>query len=137
MNPVDNSLFQQFVHIIRQQLGEVQAVYAFGSQATGTARSDSDIDLAVLTSKPSAAEKLFTLAGELAVVAKRHVDLVDLRTASTVMRSQIIAHGQRIYCGAETACEQFEDLVYSSYAHLNEERRYILEDIHTRGRIHG
>lgn len=137
MNPVDNSLFQQLVHIIRQQLGAVQAVYAFGSHATGAERSDSDLDLAVLAPKPLAAEKLFTLAGELAAVAKRHVDLVDLRAASTVMRSQIIAHGRRIYCGEEAACEQFEDLVYSSYAHLNEERRYILEDIHTHGRIHG
>lgn len=137
MPPLDNTLFDPLVHTIRRQAPGLQAVYVFGSQVTGGAGPDSDLDLAVLAPAPLDAEKLFGLAGELAGVAKRHVDLVDLRSTSTVMRSQVIAHGRRIYCRDVAACEQFEDLVYPSYARLNEERREILQDIQARGRIHG
>lgn len=136
MDPLDNSLFGKLVRTIRQQFGAIQAVYVFGSQVTGAVRPDSDLDLALLTPAPLDAEKLFALTGKLSGIAKRDVDLVNLRAASTVMRSQVIAKGRRIYCSDEAACEQFEDLVYSSYARLNEERRHILQDIQIRGRIH-
>lgn len=35
------------------------------------------------------------------------------------------------------AQERFEDLTYSAYARLNEERREILEQIRREGRVHG
>lgn len=56
-------------------------------------------------------------------MAGREVDVVDLASASTVMRAQVISGGKHIYCTNETACKTFEDYVYSSYARLNEERR--------------
>lgn len=137
MSPLDNSLFDELVHTVRQRFDSVQAVYVFGSQVAGSVRPDSDLDLAVLAATRLDPEKLFVLAGDLSGITRCHVDLVDLRAASTVMRSQVIAGGRRIYCSDEAACEQFEDLVYSSYARLNEERSRILQDIQARGRIHG
>ena len=65
------------------------------------------------------------------------MDQVDLRSASTVMRAQVISTGERLYCANEPYCGEFEDRVYSEYAHLNEERQHILNDIRERGRIYG
>jgi len=65
------------------------------------------------------------------------VDLIDLRSASTVMRAQVVSTGERLFCANEPACGEFEDRVYSDYARLNEERHHILNDIKARGRIYG
>ena len=116
---------------------DVVAIYLFGSAATGELRADSDIDLAVLPAAPMPAAQLWSLAQELAVSAGRDVDLINLQSASTVMRAQVISTGKRLYCANELLCGEFEDRVYADYARLNEERRYILDDIRERGRIYG
>lgn len=122
---------------ILARLPDVVAVYHFGTWGTRYQRPDSDIDLAVLPAAPLPAMLRWELAQDLASGLGRDVDLVDLLTASTVMRAQVIAHGQRLYCGDEAACGAFETYVFSSYARLNEERHAILQDIQNRGRIHG
>ncbi len=115
----------------------VLAIYRFGTWGTRNERAQSDIDLAILASEPLAATTRWQLAQHLAGIAKRDVDLVDLRKASTVMAAQIIAKGVRLCCSDENACAQFEDFVYASYARLNEERRAILNDIQARGSVYG
>ena len=85
------------VENLRQQLPSLLAVYAFGSYAQGTARPESDLDLAVLTETPTDPVCLWRLAGDLAVLNKGDVDLVDLRTASTVLQHQVITTGQRLW----------------------------------------
>ena len=77
------------------------------------------------------------LAQVSAAEYSRDVDLIDLQQASTVMRIQVISTGERLYCSDEHACELFEDFVYSSYAHFNEERAGILRDIAQRGSVYG
>lgn len=64
------------------------------------------------------------------------MDLIDLSQASTVMRAQIIAFGQRI-SGHDTELDSYECRALSDHARLNEERAGILEDIARRGRVHG
>ena len=125
------------VEKIHSEIPDVLAVYLFGSAATGELRPDSDIDLAVLCTTPLPATRLWSLAQSLAVSARRDVDLIDLRSASTVMRAQVVSTGKRLFCANETVCSEFEDRVYSDYARLNEERRHILDDIRERGRIYG
>ncbi|MHB8425297.1 MAG: type VII toxin-antitoxin system MntA family adenylyltransferase antitoxin [Gammaproteobacteria bacterium] len=137
MKQPGNTTFTQLAQAIRQQVADVQAIYAFSSYANGMQRPDSDIDLAVLASTPLDAERVFMLSGTLTDIAQRNVDVVNLHSAAIVLRSQVIANGRRIYCGDQTACESFEDLAYSSYARLNEERRDTLADIQVRGPIHG
>ena len=122
---------------IRSAIPDVVAIYLFGSAASGELRPDSDIDLAVLLATPLTASHLWSLAQSLAVSAERDVDLIDLQSASTVMRAQVISTGKRLYCANEPLCGEFEDRVYSEYVHLNEERRHILNDIRERGRIYG
>jgi predicted nucleotidyltransferase len=122
---------------LRQEFPELISIYRFGSFGTEYERPASDLDLAVYAVKSLPAMKLWRLAQELAADVGRDVDLVDLASASTVMRAQVIHGGERIYCADEFACETFEDYAYSSYARLNEERRGILQDISRRGSVYG
>jgi len=125
------------VEKIHSGIPDVLAIYLFGSAVTGELRPDSDIDLAVLGPTPLPTTRLWSLAQSLAVIAGRDVDLIDLQSASTVMRAQVVSTGERMFCANEPACDEFEDRVYSDYARLNEERRHILDDINERGRIYG
>ena len=127
----------RIIKTILHRLPDVQAVYRFGSWETQYERSDSDIDLAILPIAPRSSMERWELAQELASALNRDVDLVDLLQASTVMRAQVIAHGDRLYCCDETVCATFEVYVFSAYARLNEERSAILDRIHHRGRVYG
>lgn len=122
---------------IRADVPDVLAIYSFGSFGTASARQDSDIDLAVLPREPLPQADCWKLTEELAVIAGKDVDLIDLRSVSTVMRAQVVSSGRRLYCADPKRCAEFEDYVYSAYARLNEERRGILQAIHQRGAVHG
>jgi uncharacterized protein len=122
---------------IRQSIPDLIALYRFGSQAKGTARPGSDIDLAVLAHNPIPNLRRFELAQELAIQLHRDVDLVDLRTASTVMRMQVISTGVCLDAPDQPARREFEMYVYSDYARLNEERHEIVKGITKRGMVYG
>lgn len=122
---------------LRQEFPGLISVYRFGSFGTEYERPDSDLDLAVYAGGPLPVVELWEVAQELAAEMGRDLDLVDLASASTVMRAQVIHEGERIYCADEFACETFEDYAYSSYARLNEERSGILQDIQSRGSVYG
>jgi hypothetical protein len=65
------------------------------------------------------------------------VDLVDLRTASTVMRMQVLSAGICLDSLDDTARREFEMYAYSDYARLNEERRDILKRVSASGLVYG
>ena len=125
------------IEYLRKSVPELIALYRFGSQAKGTARPDSDVDLAVLARNPIPAIRRFELAQELAIHLHRGVDLVDLRSASTVMRMQVISTGTCLDAPDEPARREFEMYAYSDYARLNEERRDILKRIAESGVVYG
>ncbi|MCW8957717.1 MAG: nucleotidyltransferase domain-containing protein [Gammaproteobacteria bacterium] len=127
----------QLADIIVRKVPDLIGIWLYGSVAKGMDAPDSDLDIAILTQSPLPFDKRLSLSAELERQTRRDVDLVDLHTASTVLRKEIIANGKRIHCREEHACETFEDFVYSDYARLNEERAGILEDIFRRGSIHG
>ena len=122
---------------LRKSVPGLIALYRFGSQAKGTVRPDSDIDLAVLAHNPIPPMHRFELAQELAIQLHRDVDLVDLRTASTVMRMQVISTGECLDAPNEPTRREFEMYVFSDYARLNEERREILKRISASGLVYG
>ena len=113
------------------------AIYIHGSRAVGQASQGSDLDLALLAQAELPPLHLWETAQDLAFRLGMDVDLLDLRKASTVMQMQVITNGRLLYCRDEAACGAFEDLTYSKYARLNEERAGILQDIAQRGSIHG
>lgn len=136
MNPAIPT--DRLVSLIESHIGPVQALYVFGTAARGEERPDSDIDLAVLPRQPLTDLQRWELAQELALVLGKDVDLIDLRTASTVLRSEILHSSHKLYQQADgAAVEAFEDFIVSDYARLNEERAGILADIAARGNIHG
>ena len=134
---MNEPLRTNIIHTLLGSLPDIVAIYRFGSWDTPQARSDSDIDLAVLSEQPLSNMERWELSQKLAQIASCDVDLVDLRSASTVMRLQIVAHGERIYCADEAAASCFETAVFSGYARLSEERREILADIRNRGSVYG
>ena len=129
----DNALIEH----IRKSVPDLIALYRFGSQAKGTARPDSDIDLAILARDPIPNIRRFEIAQELAAQLHLDVDLVDLRTASTVMRMQVLSTGTCLDAPDEPAHREFEMYAYSDYARLNEERREIVKGITERGVVYG
>ena len=113
------------------------AIYRFGSSVSGTRSPDSDVDLAVLASAPIDPLHRFDLQERLAAALRQNVDLVDLRAASPVMAIQVIDKGRVLFEQDASARGAFEDLTYSVYARLNEERRGILERVAAEGTVYG
>jgi predicted nucleotidyltransferase len=113
------------------------ALYLFGSRARGDAGPDSDIDLALLAERKLDPVERWKLQEDMAALAHVRVDLVDLRQASTVMRVQVLRDGVLLVDADPSRRQAFEAIALSAYAHLNEERREILNDIARRGSIHG
>ena len=122
---------------VRKAVPNLIALYRFGSQAHGTAGPESDVDVAILAPEPLPPANLFDLQQELAALLHKDVDLIDLASAATVLRMQIISTGECLFSGDDQRREEFETRVFSSYARLNEERRGILDDIRARGSVYG
>jgi len=114
----------------------LQAVYLFGSHAQGTATENSDLDLAVLMDGNVDVVELWRLSGELAEISGTDVDLINLRSASTIMQYQIITKGKRCWV-KEPAASLFETHVLSDKTALDEARAGLLSDIQKEGRIYG
>jgi predicted nucleotidyltransferase len=130
-------MFEKVSELLKQRISGLVAVYAFGSRARGDSTRDSDLDLAVLSTRPLEPAFRWELQQELAVASRFAVDLVDLRRASTVMRVQVLKDAQVLFDGDRAARELFEATALSDYARLNEERRGILADIAARGNVYG
>jgi|SRR5690606_23798445 len=93
-------------HILAR-MPDVLGVWLFGSRARGAARPDSDVDLAVLGPTAFDPVAVFDLGLELGVLARRDVDLVDLRSAPVVLRKEILTTGRPLLCNDPAACEAF------------------------------
>jgi uncharacterized protein len=122
---------------IQKAVPSLIVLYRFGSAERGAVRPDSDIDLAIFSREALPELRRFELAQDLAIQLHRDVDLVDLRSASTVMRMQIISTGTCLTSVDEQARREFEMYTYSGYARLNEERRDILKRISASGLVYG
>ena len=81
--------------VLQRHPAIVQAVL-FGSVANGSARPDSDLDLAVSAGRPLDAEEKQILIGELAEATGRPIDLIDLETVGEPQLGQILSHGKRV-----------------------------------------
>lgn len=117
-------------------LPDLMAVYVFGSQATGEVHADSDLDLAVLAAGPVEPLLLWQLSGDLADIVAVPVDLLDLRTASTVMQYQVITTGHRLW-NKDSQAGIFESYILSEKTALDAARAELLADIQKEGKVHG
>ena len=128
---------QASINLLCTRINDPIAIYLFGSMAANTVHDSSDIDLAVLPQEPFSNVLRWDIQQELANALGKAVDLVDLLSASTVMRLQVVTTGELLYEGDSTKRAEFEMLALSMYARLNEERREILDQVKREGRVYG
>ena len=121
---------------LQERLPGLLGLYAFGSRIRGTARPDSDLDLAVLVAGYADPLELWNLASELADLAGCPVDLLDLRAASTVMQYQVITTGQR-WWAKDAQAALYEAAVLSEKTALDSARAALLADIGKEGSVYG
>ena len=125
------------INQIKEEFPDTIGIWLFGSMAFETASATSDIDLAVLLPKKINNIRLWQCSQSLASKVNLEIDLIDLLEASTVMRSQIMREGKRIFCTDEFKCNLFETEALTDYLRFNEERQELLTDIKTRGKVFG
>lgn len=121
---------------IKNALPSLAGVYVFGSFATGAARADSDVDLAVLCARPIDPAALLALRQVLAAKLRREVDLIDLGAASTILQMQVMSGGRVLSAPNEKALGMFELRVLRDYHDLKLRRAGYEADIVSRGRVH-
>lgn len=120
---------------IRARFPQAIALYAFGSQIRGQANADSDLDLALLVAGYADPLLMWDLSADLANLAGCHVDLLDLRAASTVMQYQVVSTGVRLWAvGVQAGL--FECFVLSEKTELDAARAPLLADIERSGRVY-
>jgi len=79
---------------------EIQAVYLFGSTATGRVHAESDLDLAIV-SRPSLNTRKLDILAELTRRGFCDVDLVFLEQADIVLQYEATRLNQLVYATAE------------------------------------
>ncbi|MFU8832371.1 MAG: type VII toxin-antitoxin system MntA family adenylyltransferase antitoxin [Wenzhouxiangella sp.] len=108
-----------------------QAIYIFGSAASGELVAGSDVDLALLLPIDRARSFDLTasikLSTALSAVVGRDVDLINLREVDTVFQGQILSTGQRIYAEDDVLVDEFELQVIRMYQDLQQQRADIIQ----------
>ncbi len=137
MTPLSTNHQEAIIRLIRDQIDDPIAIYLFGSVAADAVHESSDIDIAVLPQSPLSNLDRWNLQQELAIALRTDVDLIDLLSASTVMRVQIVSTGEVLFEGDATRRAEFEMVTFSMYARFNQERREILEQVRREGRVYG
>lgn len=90
-------------------------VILHGSQATGMARGDSDIDIAVLPAKPLQPRQVLSLGNELdRVFGTPNVDCKSLDRTDAFFRYQVVKHGL-LLVGDPTGYEEFKAYARRAY----------------------
>jgi predicted nucleotidyltransferase len=107
-----------------------------GSAASGQRSVDSDLDLAVLDRQPIDPAQLYDLARTLEVTLGEDVDLVDLLTASTVLKKEVIAGGRVIHCADSDAVLDFEARSLSEYGRYREGMEPLLQAVRETGKAY-
>ena len=120
---------------LRGALPGLAGIWLFGSQAGGDAGPASDVDLAVLVDGKANPLDLWHIAAELATIAGRPVDLVDLRDASTVMQSQIVTKGRRLW-SRDAGPALYELAILREKMDFDVARAGLMADIARTGKIH-
>jgi predicted nucleotidyltransferase len=133
------------MNISETQINEINAhlsnsispylIILFGSAAKGSLTPDSDIDIGFLSDKNIEPYELFMIAQGLAGKLGKDVDLINLETASTVFKTQVIAKGKVILDNDSNRRRIFQMNSFKEYATLNEQRQCILDKLGQRGSI--
>jgi predicted nucleotidyltransferase len=102
-------------------LSSVRAALLYGSRASGKARQDSDIDIAVLLESPSLPSErkqlLWTLLGALGKELRSdRIDLVLLNDAPPKLAFHVLKHGRIAFVRDPVELHRFQVRTYSRHA---------------------
>ena len=118
--------------LLKELLPELKLAYIFGSHADGTATPESDVDLAFLSCLPIPSIQRFDIAQELTERFNLNVDLVDLREAGALLKTEIIMKGRQLV-GTKLDADYFAMHVLRDYQdykyHVADIEAQILQDI--------
>lgn len=123
------------ISVLRSTWAEALAIHAFGSRVQGTARPDSDLDLAVLVPGYTDPLQRWDVASQLAGALGCELDVLDLRAASTEMQYQILTTGRCLWA-QQPAGALFECYVLSEKLAFDAARGGLLTDIAEKGSIY-
>lgn len=94
---------------------DIQAVYLFGSVASGQANSQSDIDLAILPNNSSLREKKLDILADLTSRGFNNIDIVFLDVRNIVARFEAVRQNRLIYCAPDFDAGSFFSLTIRQY----------------------
>ena len=107
---------------------DISLAFLIGSQASGRARPESDVDVAVLFYSPPSSEEILSLKGDLEDLVKKNIDLVLLNGAGPVIGIQALKTGI-LLLNRDCAYEKFFVRVLMEYDDLKYYRREIENNI--------
>jgi predicted nucleotidyltransferase len=113
----------------------IEALYLFGSHATGEADADSDVDLAVyLAEQDLQANPCLDLEIGLFMEKKLRcpIDVVVMQWVSPILQHQVLAHGRRLFERNPAHRAVLESLSFKRYLDARHYQRKRLESS-TRG----
>ena len=117
---------------LKELVPELKLAYIFGSQANRMAMPESDVDLAFLSRLPIPSIQRFDIAQELTERFNLNVDLVDLREAGALLKTEIIMKGRQLV-GTKLDADYFAMHVLRDYQdykyHVADIEAQILQDI--------
>ncbi|VGO13720.1 hypothetical protein PDESU_02277 [Pontiella desulfatans] len=107
----------------------ILAAYLHGSTAKGTARQDSDIDIALL---PEPGHRLplrqrLEYAAELEAQLGAAVDVGELSSGNVVYAKEVVAHGREIFTRNRFKSDLFMATSLAMYAELQQQRKEVLD----------
>ena len=125
----------QIVSAVRAVLPEVEAVYLYGSFATGEQNDSSDLDLAVAMPSRLNPLQLWDASNAMADKLNIDLDLLDLKAVDTVVQHQVLTTGRRIF-GEGLLLDLYETYILSAMTSLEELRAPLIADIIHRGSVY-
>jgi predicted nucleotidyltransferase len=87
----------KFLRNVFSKYPDIQAVYLFGSAASGSAREESDLDLAIIPLSAEVREQKMDILEDLARHGFCEVDLVFLDDKDIVLRYEAVRQNKVIY----------------------------------------
>ncbi len=93
----------------------VQAVYLFGSGASGRLHAESDLDLAVYSDNPAVRARRLDILTELTRRGFNNVDLVFLDKNDIVLRFEAVRQNRLVYRAQDFDAGSFFSLVIRQY----------------------
>jgi len=93
----------------------LRLIVLFGSQVTGRTHLESDVDVAVWTTRPLTSARRTRLWMELSDAFRAEIDLAVLNHAEPLLLSQVARKGKLLYENKRWAWEEFKGYAFRYY----------------------